>query len=123
MSAASTSAYEGAPSNDRQPLPLEVRFREATAEGFTVRLPVRAENVSVTKQAFVFETVVLRSRTHESSKRIEGTIRREELEMETHGNVSVGGADALEETRPIPLEKTTPFFEDRDASSNRRPVI
>lgn len=123
MSAASTSAHDKDPSSERQGLPLEVRFREATAEGFTVRLPVRAENVSVTRQAFVFEEAVLKTRTHESSKRLKDTIRREELHLETHGNVSVGGADALEETRPIPLEDTTSFPEDQDARASGRPVI
>jgi stress response protein YsnF len=75
-----------------RPLPLEARV-EPTAGGWSIRLPLRAEDVTVDKRTVVAETVTVRRGPVEEVMQRDETIRRERLRIETEGN--------LEVTRPI----------------------
>jgi stress response protein YsnF len=54
-----------------------------------IRLPVRAEDVTVTKEVVVRERVVLRRREIGDIARVEATVRRERLQAATAGPVEV----------------------------------
>ena len=90
-----------------QPLPLEARI-EPTAGGWSIRLPLRAEDVAVDKRTVVAETVTVRRGQVEEVIQRDETIRRERLRIETEGNLEVtrsvdpgrASADDTEWTRP-----------------------
>ena len=71
-----------------------------------IRLPVRAEEVTVTKQVVIYERVVLRRREIGDIAPVEATVRRERLQVATAGQVDIvevaedarGGAPAPERT-------------------------
>jgi len=62
-------------------LPLEADGRR-TADGWLIRLPVRAEHVIVTREPFVRERVVLRKRMLDEVEHVEEIVRRERLRVE-----------------------------------------
>jgi stress response protein YsnF len=66
-----------------------------------IRLPVRAEEVTVTKQVVMYERVVLRRREIGDIAPVEATVRRERLQVATAGPVEVveGAEDDLGGTR------------------------
>ena len=63
--------------------------RSRSGQGWVIRLPVRAEQVTVTKEVVVRERVVLRRREAEDLVRAEATVRRERLQVGTTGPVDV----------------------------------
>jgi stress response protein YsnF len=70
----------------REPLPLEARV-ERTLAGVTVHLPVRAEQVAVEKQPVIVEEVVVSAARITEIERFTDTVRREELEVDTEGEL------------------------------------
>jgi stress response protein YsnF len=84
---------------------------EATAgfseRAWSVRLPVRAEKISIDKQAVVYERVVVRRRAIEEQARVQANVRREELWVSAQEDDNVGGATARSRgprIAPRPLE-------------------
>lgn len=75
------------------PLPLEA-MQSRTDQRWTVRLPVRAEQVSVSKQVIVRERVVVHRRTVEDVARVDGQVSREVLRLETESEVELESIDA-----------------------------
>jgi hypothetical protein len=67
-------------------LPLEAALHPSP-DGWTVRLPLRAETVTVRRQAFVAEEVVVRRRRAETDVHLRDTVRREELRLDTRGDL------------------------------------
>jgi stress response protein YsnF len=55
----------------------------ADAQGWVVRLPVRAEHIEVEKQSVVYERVVVRRGEVDDVERVDTSIRRETLNIET----------------------------------------
>jgi hypothetical protein len=104
------------PELSRQTLALEAE-RQASGNALTIRLPVRAERVSVDKRAFVTEEVEVRPSRVQDVVQIEETVRREQLEVETRGDVEVEGRDAGRRGRGAPDEMTRPD----DGDQPRRP--
>jgi Domain of unknown function (DUF2382) len=84
-------------------LPLEAA-RAPAGRGWAIRLPVRAEQVSVTKQVIVRERVVLRRHQVGDVARPQITVRRERLRVGTEGQVE--GVDVVRDdlggSRPSP---------------------
>src|ERR671933_163409 len=87
------------PANPRR-LPLGAA-RSRSRQGWVIRLPVRAEEVTVTKEVVVRERVVLRRREPDDIAPVEATVRRERLQVATAGPVEVveGAEDDLGGTR------------------------
>ena len=103
---ASDSAPEvaGAPAFQRPersgpPLPLEAHV-EPSRGGWTIRLPLRAEHVTVHKQPVVVEEVAVQVRQVQDLVRLEDMVRREEVRAETEGD--------LEITQPIEVGRAQP---------------
>ena len=71
-----------------RPLPLEVEI-EPTAGGWSIRLPLRAEDITVDKRTVVAETVTVRRGQVKEVVQRDETIRRERLRIETEGNQEV----------------------------------
>lgn len=67
-------------------LPLQARI-ETSLLGTTVRLPVRAEHVTIEKRPVVVEEVVVRTTQVQEEARLTDTVRREELRVETEGDL------------------------------------
>src|SRR5688572_31345692 len=67
-------------------LPLEARI-ESSLLGTTVRLPVRAEQVTIEKWPVVVEEVVVHTTQVEEEERLTETVRREELRVDTEGHL------------------------------------
>ena len=63
--------------------------RSRSGQGWVIRLPVRAEEVMVTKEVVVRERVVLRRRELDDVARVEATVRRERLQVAITGPVDV----------------------------------
>jgi len=78
-------------SKERGVLPLSAR-REETSHGlvrtWTVRLPVRAEAVTVGKQVVVSEEVRLRVDSTQRTVVVERPVRRERLRLEVAGDAT-----------------------------------
>ena len=74
-------------------LPLEAS-RASSGLGWAVRLPVRAEYVTVTKAAVVRERVVVRRRFVPDGARVQTQVLRERLRVDTQGQVDVRRAGA-----------------------------
>jgi uncharacterized protein (TIGR02271 family) len=58
-------------------------------EGQEIRIPVREEQVQVEKQTVVKEEVAVGKRKVQETKHVDDTIRKEEIKVETEGNVNV----------------------------------
>ncbi len=67
-------------------LPLEAAVA-STGLDWIIRLPVRAEHVTITREVVVRETVVLRRRQVDDIARVDATVQREQLRVETEGQV------------------------------------
>ena len=61
-------------------------------EGETIEVPVREERVTAEKRPVVYEEVEVGKRAVQETERVSDTVRREVAEIETEGNVNVGGA-------------------------------
>ena len=96
------TADTDAPAGER-PLPLE-STRTGAGVDWRIRLPVRAENISVTKELVVYERATVRRDQLHDHARVEESIRRERLALATEGDVNVAEApaDASPTIRPGP---------------------
>jgi hypothetical protein len=75
-----------------RPLPLEATTEPwlgAWVGSWAVRLPLRAEAVTIDKQTVVVEEVAVRRRQFKEVVRPSETVRREELRPETAGDLEV----------------------------------
>jgi hypothetical protein len=91
------SASAGQPAAEpARPLPLDATkepWLGAWVGGWAVHLPLRAEAVTIDKQTVVVQEVAVRRRQFKEVVRPSETVRREELRLETAGE--------LEATQPI----------------------
>ncbi|MHC5541007.1 YsnF/AvaK domain-containing protein, partial [Singulisphaera rosea] len=62
---------------------------ESIREGEEIRIPVREEQVTVSKDAVVIEEVKVGKRVVKDTKRVSGQVRKEEVKVEQQGNVEV----------------------------------
>jgi uncharacterized protein (TIGR02271 family) len=58
-------------------------------EGQEIRIPVREEQIHVEKQPVVIEEVAVGKRKVQETKRVSDTVRKEEIKVETDGDVNV----------------------------------
>jgi hypothetical protein len=72
----------GAPASTRLPLQASAARSD---KGWTIRLPVRAEHVTVSKRVVVRERVVIGRETFTEAQRVRADVRREEARLTTHG--------------------------------------
>ena len=80
------------PAQPGRPLPLEATTEPrpgAWVGGWVVRLPLRAEEITVDKQTVVVEEVAVQRRQLKEVIRPSETVRREELRLETAGDLEV----------------------------------
>ena len=80
-------------------LPLEAHV-ESSGRGWTIRLPVRAEQITVHKQPVVVEEVAVQVRQVRDVVRLEDTVRREEVRADTEGDVGVTQRSEASRARP-----------------------
>lgn len=71
---------------------------ETTGETFdtdeeNINIPVKEERVNITKRPVVKEEVDIRKETHEDVEHVSEDVRREELDVDAHGDVHVEGTD------------------------------
>jgi uncharacterized protein (TIGR02271 family) len=76
---------------DREAVPGEAAF---TDDGETIRVPMTAETVEVTKQPRVVEEIEIFKRPVTETQRVGETVRREEVEVEREGDVRLVDDDA-----------------------------
>ncbi len=57
---------------------------ERGSAGWVVRVPLRAEHVTVERQTYVVEEVAVRTAPVEDTTRVEEAVRREELRVQRH---------------------------------------
>jgi len=57
--------------------------------GEEIRIPVREDQVNVTKEAVVTEEVKVGKRTVQDTEKVSGQVRKEEVKVEQTGNVDV----------------------------------
>jgi uncharacterized protein (TIGR02271 family) len=62
---------------------------DAIREGEEIRIPVREEQVNVSKEAVVTEEVKVGKRVVQDTERVSGDVRKEEVKVEQQGNVDV----------------------------------
>jgi len=74
-------------------LPLE-SIPELLPRGIVLRLPVRAEHVTVSKRTFVVEEAVVRAGSSRRVVHVEDSALREELAIDAHGGLDVTGSTA-----------------------------
>jgi len=89
----------------RLQLPLDGRI-ERTSNGWSVHIPVWAEEIVVDKQAVVAEEVVVGIEPVQDVARVAETVRHEELHVESEGH--------LDETRPLRVDEVAEI-KDRQA--------
>ena len=84
-----------------QPAELEVRPLDAamtaTEDGWDIRLPLRREAVKIEKRVVVAEEVTIGRQRHTEAERVQVTVRRERLRVDTFG-----------EAEPPDLERRRP---------------
>jgi hypothetical protein len=69
-------------------LPLDA-VRERAEQGWVVRIPVRAEHVTVSKVVVITERIVLRRNRVGDVAHVAAVVQREQLRIETEGQVSM----------------------------------
>jgi stress response protein YsnF len=72
----------------RRPLPLEGTL-ESLGDGWLVRLPLRAETVTAERQTVVAEEVTIRRGEVQDVVEVGDSVRREQLDVRTEGDVEV----------------------------------
>lgn len=87
-------------------------------EGETIRVPVTAESIEVTKQPRVVEEIEITKRPVTETQRVRETVRREEVDIHEQGDVRVGqgdlvgaGSDRIERS---PIDDQDTLLGDRD---------
>ena len=93
--AASARATDPDWGDDAWQLPLEAEIERST-HGWVIRLPVRAEEVTVEKQSVAVERVAIRTRQVEEVVEVDETVRREQLQVETDEDVDVDSTRRVE---------------------------
>ncbi|MDQ3811969.1 MAG: DUF2382 domain-containing protein [Chloroflexota bacterium] len=78
-------------------LPLETTPLRV-GDGWVIRLRVRAEEVSVSRETVVRERVVLRRREVDDLTRVQESVQREQLQLATEGELDV--TEVVVEERP-----------------------
>ena len=74
-------------------LPLEAQIWPVDAGGWAIRLPVREEQVIFDKQVVVTERVTVRRGQVADVVRVHDTVAREELHIDTSGDVRMASVD------------------------------
>jgi uncharacterized protein (TIGR02271 family) len=74
---------------------------EGIAAGEQVRIPVREEKVSVSKDAVVTEEVKVGKRVVHDTEKVSGQVRKEEVKVEQTGNVDVKTRGTGGGTKPV----------------------
>ena len=80
---------------ERHPVAGQSAAGSTIHEGQEIRVPVREEQIHVEKQPVVTEEVAVGKRKVRESKRVSDTVRKEEIKVETDGDVNIrdqGGA-------------------------------
>jgi uncharacterized protein (TIGR02271 family) len=80
--------YRAQPVRSGQRLALEAQC-EGGLSGWSVRLPVRAEQITVAKCAFVHEEAVVRRVERSDVVHVNDAVRHEELRVDTQGRLDV----------------------------------
>ncbi|MEK4947286.1 YsnF/AvaK domain-containing protein [Carnobacterium sp. FSL W8-0810] len=62
-------------------------------EAETINIPVTEEQIDVNKRAVVTDEVTINKETKEEVKEVSDTVRKEDLDVQTHGDVTVEGED------------------------------
>jgi len=70
-------------------------------EGEEIRIPVREEEVSVSKQPVVTEEVKIGKRVVQDTEHVSGQVRKEEVKVERKGDVNVKGSGADRCDKPV----------------------
>jgi uncharacterized protein (TIGR02271 family) len=76
---------------ERRPVSGRPVSGETIEEGEEIRIPVKEDQVHVTKQAVVKEEVSVGKRVVTDTQRVGGDVRKEHVEIEREGNVDVRG--------------------------------
>lgn len=74
---------------ERRPASGQPASASGLGAGQEIRIPVREEEVNVEKQAVVKEEVSVGKRQVKDSKRVDETLRKEEIKIDTEGNARV----------------------------------
>jgi len=82
------------PGRRRMPLNGETT---RSAGGWTIRIPLEVEEVILTKEIYIAEEVHVAVRPVSDVAHVTGSVRREELQVETEGK--------LDETRPLRVDE------------------
>lgn len=101
-------------------LPLEARVAPESG-GWVVRLPVRAELIQLEKTVAVYERVVVREEIAQAVAHPSATVRREELRIETRGDLVVGEpvADRTRITTSGQVDEAPPGTGEREGRQPR----
>lgn len=68
---------------------LEGDLQPGVGGGWSIRLPVRREEVSVSRQAVVAEEVMIRADREEDTVQVRDTVRREELRVDVDDSLEM----------------------------------
>jgi hypothetical protein len=102
-------------------LPLDARS-ERSAQGWVVRLRVRAEHVTVSKEVVISERVVLKRNVVDDVEHAEAVIHREQLRVETEGSFEVthvGNAPSRPDSDRLAARQGLPWRGDEHSLSAR----
>ena len=78
-----------------------------------IEVPVREERVQLDKQAVVYEEVGVNKQQVVQNQAVSDTVRREELRVETEGNVNVGGGSTASTTGSTGWDQAMPTYRQR----------
>ena len=82
---------------ERRPGSGQVSDLPVGKDGETISVPLRAEQVNVTKQAVETGEVTLGRRQVQETQRVSDTVRHDEARLEREGDVTIEGDDAVEQ--------------------------
>jgi uncharacterized protein (TIGR02271 family) len=86
---------------ERHPVQGRAATEGDIREGEQIRIPVREEEVNVTKDAVVKEEVKVGKRVVQDTERVSGQVRKEEVKVEKTGNVDVNACDTDEGAKRV----------------------
>ena len=76
---------------ERHPVDRRTSDEPVASTSEAVRIPVREEQVSVDKQAVVYEEVNVGKRAVQEEQRVSDTVRKEVVDVDASGNVAISG--------------------------------
>lgn len=81
---------------EKRPVTGEEGTSETLGDEEEIRIPIKEEQVEVTKKPVVTDEIIINKEKKQETKHVSDTVRKEDIDVDTEGNVNVNEEDDLD---------------------------